>query len=141
MPAAYSLLGLFAAKPRKPDMPPLATQLGMLRQVADVYIAAALENFDGSSFPFKQGDLVTPRGTGSLKHVGRPHIVVETNANAPETKFDSPGTPGYRARFNMRVVAMVNRSDGGFAIMPWWVEAGEFVPMTVEGDTATWRDA
>jgi uncharacterized protein YodC (DUF2158 family) len=79
-----------------------------------------------TTFPFKVGDLVTPRKGVNIINEGEPHIVLEIDL-AAEAVWGEPsqlGHPAWGARPNIRVMGLSN--DGSYIC--WWVEAFEFEP-------------
>jgi hypothetical protein len=109
----------------EPPIPPRPMQqaqvLELFRRCRD-YQNAAVK----TTFPFKVGDLVTPRKGVNIINEGEPHIVLEIDL-AAEAVWGEPsqlGHPAWGARPNIRVMGLSN--DGSYIC--WWVEAFEFEP-------------
>lgn len=108
--------------PRKQKNPmPVEGQLANLRETAQRY-----KEWRVQGCAFEEGDLVTPRSTSTMVHLGDPFIVLEVRRPTPEPYFGGldDGTPRFGTRLDMRVAHV--HKDG--EVIPHWVESFEFEP-------------
>ena len=80
-------------------------------------------------FPFKVGDLVTPRKDSPLINAGEPHLVVEVNPNAlPDFGNASYGDIAWGMRPQIRCISIVHGNRTEEALAAFWEEASYFQP-------------
>jgi hypothetical protein len=80
---------------------------------------AATRIADGNQF--KVGDLVTVRNDAPVKGHGKPHLVIEINADAPLYNGE-PGNWPFAARFDVVVISVVSDDIATHAIPHWMLE-------------------
>lgn len=56
--------------------------------------------------PFKVGDVVTPRLNASLRHTGKPHVVIEVFDEPYRSWEGETSTPNFGALYDLRVMAL-----------------------------------
>lgn len=102
------------------------------------------KTLSAETFPFKPGDLVTPRPGSNLKNTGEPAIVLEINPDAPPN-IGGTGSDGdavdmsnfrYGTRPQIRVLQYMHNPMAGGTYVRFWNEACDFVPWT-GGDPAS----
>jgi hypothetical protein len=124
------------------EQPPIVeAQITELRTLAEVYwrsmnhatvsdMANIGTRFPG--FPFRLGDLVTPRVGAPLRDAGKPHIVVEVNPSAqPHFAGDEGGW--HAASFGERLTIRVMCWNGGRYVCFWnpaWMHEKFAIPTT-----------
>ena len=102
--------------------PPPSTSL--LREAAVARLQDVAQAFH-APFPFKVGDLITPRADAPIKGAGEPHLVVEVNPNAEALVDEEFGASTYGARPTIRSLHLSNDK-----VVAHWSEHWFFVPWT-----------
>ena len=126
------LSGIQSAEATQPPIP--EAQIATMRELAAEYWATLLPSHmqmmtdklpkECPQFPFRLGDVVTPRPGIILRCEGKPHLVVEIRPIAPpEPHFEGWRTAAFGARLNLRVMTW---KAGAYCM--FWNEAWMHVP-------------